>query len=81
MGLSSSERNYLRGANSGELRKLLRAVFTSGVRYRPTRGGIIVYGPPGTKPVAIHLTLSDHRALKNMARDLRVIGIEPKGKR
>ncbi len=71
----------LRGANSGELRRMLRAVFTSGVRYRTARVGIIVYGPPGTKPIAIHLTLSDHRGLKNMERDLRLIGITVKGKR
>ena len=81
MGLSSSERNYLRGANSNELKRALKAVFRSGLRYRAARAGIIVYGPPGTKPIAIHLTLSDHRAIKNMERDLRVIGINVKGKK
>jgi hypothetical protein len=81
VGHNKHERKMLRGANSGELRDLFSAVFRSGIRYRTARSGIIVYGPPGTKPVTLHLTLSDHRALKNAARDLRVIGIEVKGKK
>lgn len=78
---TKSQQNLLRGANSGELRAVLKAVFASGVRYRMARSGIIVYGPPDTTPVVIHLTASDHRAVKNLTRDLSRIGIKVKGKK
>jgi hypothetical protein len=81
VGHSKSEQNLLRGCTNREIRKLMAAVFSTGTRYRASKGGIIVYGPPGTKPISIHLTVSDHRAVKNLSRDLRQIGIELKGKK
>jgi len=80
VGHSKSERNMLRGCTNRDIRKLLKEVFASGVRYRAARNGVVVYGPIGTKPISIHLTVSDHRAHLNLRRDLRSIGIELKEK-
>lgn len=80
MGQSKSERNILRGCTNRDVRKLLAAVFSSGIKYRTAKNGVIVYGPVGTRPISIHLTVSDHRAHLNLRRDLRAIGIELKEK-
>lgn len=72
----------LRGCSNRDIRKLLSLVFSSGLRYRPCKGGVIVYGRDRTtKPVTIHLTVSDNRAYLNLRRDLRSIGLDTEGKK
>lgn len=57
---------------------MLLSVLHAGHRYKMTKSGIIIYGPDGT--CGTHLSVSDHRAVKNLRADLRRCGIPlPKG--
>lgn len=82
MGHSKSEQKLLRGCTNKDVRKLLAIVFSSNLRYRPTKNGIVVYGHDRTsKPIVIHMTVSDHRAHLNLRRDLRAIGLNTEGQK
>jgi hypothetical protein len=48
-----------------------------GFRVKRTKKGVLIYGKkPGTGMVLVHLTCSDHRAVKNAKSGLKRLGVE-----
>lgn len=64
-----------RGCTNRDIRAALVTAIKSGVRYRMTKKGVILYGENGLSAVT-HFTVSDHRAALNLWSQLRAIGIE-----
>lgn len=64
-----------RGCTNRDIRAALVTAVKTGVRYRMTKSGVILYGDNG-RSVAAHFTASDRRAALNLWSDLRAIGIE-----
>lgn len=64
-----------RGCTNRDIRAALVTAMKSGVRYRMTKKGVILYGDSGLSVVA-HFTASDRRAALNLWSQLRAIGIE-----
>ncbi len=69
----------LRVVNNTETRSLLTYALNTGVRYRMTKSGVMIYADNGTT-VGAHFTSSDHRAHNNLQAQLKAAGIDPKGK-
>lgn len=63
-----------RGCGNRDMRDLLIGAIKSGVRTKLTRSGILLYGPGGI--AGTHFSVSDHRAVKNLRRDMRKVGID-----
>lgn len=56
---------------------LVRAAEEQGFRVKRTKKGAFIYGKSkGTGMVLVHMTCSDHRALKNTKAGLRRLGVE-----
>lgn len=64
-----------RGCTNTDIRAELVFALKTGVRYRMTKKGVILYGENG-QSVVTHFTASDHRAVLNLRSGLRTIGIE-----
>lgn len=64
-----------RGCTNRDIRAALVTAMKSGVRYRMTKKGVILYGDNGHS-VSAHFTVSDRRASLNLWAELRAIGIE-----
>lgn len=58
-----------------DMRLIIFKALDTGARYKITKDGIIFYGEDKTSTAATHFTNSDHRAVKNMIRQLSRIGI------
>ena len=58
-------------------RELVAAAVAQGFRRRDTRKGVMLLAPDGVNSVTVHLTTSDHRALKNAVSHLRRYGFDP----
>jgi hypothetical protein len=78
MSKNSGLSNIRRRCSNKEMRKLLMAALATGVRYKTTKNGIIIYAEDG-QIAGTHFTCSDNRAVKNFRRDLARIGIHTKG--
>ena len=63
-----------RRCSDRETRRVLVEVLQSGVGYKLTKNGVMIYGKEGQATVA-HYTNSDHRAAKNLTAMLRRIGV------
>ena len=56
---------------------LIATAESQGFRVKRTKKGVFVYGKqPGTGMVLLHMTCSDHRAIKNSMGALRRLGVE-----
>jgi hypothetical protein len=71
--LKASDLKTLRRCSDRQVRELVVGAAKAGIRFRFTRGGAIFYGDNG-KCVAVHFTISDHRAAQNLASHFRTIG-------
>lgn len=67
-----------RGCTNRDVRKVILSALKSGVRYRMTRSGVMIYGPTGF--ASAHFTVSDRRGYKNLIAGLRQAGIQIKEK-
>lgn len=62
-------------ATSKDLKKLRKQLEEQGARIEEKKNGWMIYPPnPAGTPVMIHLTASDHRAIKNATALLRRSG-------
>lgn len=73
MAARSDAQRLLRGCSNREVRDLLRQTIDNGARYRPTKAGLMLYGPNGA--VSVHFTISEHRAVKNLRSSMRKAGL------
>lgn len=64
-------------AKNKDLRKLLKQLEAQGWRIKPSKKGVKAYSPDGSHVQSIHMTNSDHRAYKNIVRDLKKGGFDP----
>lgn len=67
-----------RGCTNKDVSKALVGALKSGIRYRMTKSGVMLYGDNGRCVVA-HFTSSDHRAAANLKAELRSMGLPQKG--
>lgn len=63
-----------RRCTNKEIRRIILHALKEDAPYKITKNGIIIYGPE-RKIAGTHFTVSDHRASKNLIRDLKKIGI------